>query len=100
VFERHKRRPRDVDAIIGRLLLNGISTRKLKAVIAKEFYGKEISAQTVSNTFSHLDRELERFKDKTIHDTMEFLFLDNISQKVREIGIEKRVMLCAFAIHC
>lgn len=30
---------------------------------------------------------------------MEFLFLDGISQNVREIGIEKKVMLCAFGIH-
>ena len=98
VFDRYERRRRDVDAAIGRLFLNGVSTRKLKG-IAKEIYGKEVSAQTVSNTFSHLDKELERFKDKSIDDTVEFLFLDGISQKVREIGIEKKMMLCAFAIH-
>jgi putative transposase len=98
VFDRYERRRRDVDAAIGRLFLNGVSTRKLKG-IAKEIYGKEVSAQTVSNTFSHLDKELERFKDKSIDDTVEFLFLDGISQRVREIGIEKKMMLCAFAIH-
>jgi len=98
VFDRYERRRRDVDAAIGRLFLNGVSTRKLKG-IAKEIYGKEVSAQTVSNTFSHVDKELERFKDKPIDDTVEFLFLDGISQKVREIGIEKKMMLCAFAIH-
>jgi transposase-like protein len=98
VFDRYERRRRDVDAAIGRLFLNGVSTRKLKG-IAKELYGQEISAQTVSNTFSQLDKELEKFTDKPIADTVEFLFLDGISQKVREIGIEKKVMLCAFAIH-
>jgi transposase-like protein len=98
VFDRYERRRRDVDAAIGRLFLYGVSTRKLKG-IAKELYGKEISAQTVSNTFSQLDKELERFKDKPIADTVQFLFLDGISQKVREIGIEKKVMLCAFGIH-
>jgi len=98
VFDRYERRRRDVDAAIGRLFLNGVSTRKLKGIV-KELYGKEVSAQTVSNTFSHLDKELARFKDKPIDDTVEFLFLDGISQKVREIGIEKKVMLCAFAIH-
>lgn len=98
VFDRYERRRRDVDAAIGRLFLNGISTRKLKG-IAKDLFGKEVSAQTVSNAFSSLDKELERFKDKPIPDTVEFLFLDGITQKVREIGIEKKVMLCAFAIH-
>jgi transposase-like protein len=89
---------RDVDAAIGRLFLNGVSTRKLKG-IAKELYGQQASAQTVSSTLACLDREVERFKDKAISDTVEFLFLDGISQKVREIGIEKKVMLCVFAVH-
>lgn len=47
---------------------------------------------------SSLDEELSRFKDTPIEDTVEFLFLNGISQKVREIGIEKKVMLCAFGI--
>lgn len=98
VFDRYERRRRDVDAAIGRLFLNGVSTRKLKG-IAKELYGQEVSTQTVSSTLASLDKELERFKDKPIDDTVEFLFLDGISQKVREIGTTKKVMLCGFAIH-
>jgi transposase-like protein len=97
VFNRYERRRRDVDAIFGQLFLNGVSTRKLKG-IAKELFGKSVSPQTVSNAFACLDEEVARFKDKPISDTVEFLFLDGISQKVREIGIEKKVMLCAFAI--
>jgi len=98
VFDRYEHRRRDVDAALGRLFLNGVSTRKLKG-IAREIYGKEVSPQTVSSTLSSLDEELSRFKDKPIEDNVEFLFLDGISQKVRELGIEKKVMLCAFAIH-
>jgi putative transposase len=98
VFDRYEQRRRDVDAAIGRLFLNGVSTRKLRA-IAEQLYGKSVSAQTVSNTFAQLDKEVERFKDKPIADTVEFLFLDGMSNKVREIGIERKVMLCAFGIH-
>lgn len=98
IFDRYEHRRRDVDAALGRLFLNGVSTRKLKG-IAREIYGREVSPQTVSSTLSSLDEELARFKDKPIEDTVEFLFLDGISQKVREIGIEKKVMLCAFGIH-
>jgi len=98
VFDRYEHRRRDVDAALGRLFLNGVSTRKLKG-IAREIYGREVSPQTVSSTLSSLDEELARFKDKPIEDTVEFLFLDGLSQKVREIGIEKKVMLCAFGIH-
>ena len=98
VFDRYERRRRDVDSAIGRLFLNGVSTRKLKTIV-KDLYGQEVSAQTVSSTLACLDRELEAFRDKPISDTVEFLFLDGISQKVREIGIETKVMLCAFAIY-
>jgi putative transposase len=97
-FQRYEHRRRDVDAALGRLFLNGVSTRKLKN-IARELFGKEVSAQTVSNTLACLDQELEGYRTKPLGDTVEFLFLDGISQKVREIGIENKVMLCAFGIH-
>jgi putative transposase len=98
VFDRYERRRRDVDCAIGRLFLNGVSTRKLTGIV-KDLYGQEVSAQTVSSTLAYLDRERAAFRDKPISDTVEFLFLDGLSQKIREIGIERRVMLCAFAIH-
>lgn len=65
VFDRSEHRRRDRDAVIGQLFLNGVSTRKLKG-IATELWGKGISPQTVSKTFSALDRELKWFKDKPI----------------------------------
>jgi len=42
---------------------------------------------------------LAKTDNPPLNDRVEFLFLDGISQKVREIGIEKKVMLCALAIH-
>lgn len=87
-----------VDATLGRLFLNRVSTRRFKG-IAREVYRKEISPQTVSSTLSSLEEELSQFKAKPIEDTVEFLFLDDISQKVREINIEKKFMLCAFGIY-
>jgi transposase-like protein len=97
-FQRYEHRRRDVDAALGRLFLNGVSTRKLRH-IARELFDKEVSAQTVSNSLACLDHELEGYRAKPIGDTVEFLFLDGISQKVREIGIENKVVLCAFGIH-
>lgn len=98
VFNRYEHRRRDVDAALGRLFLSGVSTRKLRS-IAKELFGQEVSPQTVSSTLSCLDRELTQYRTKPLADSVEFLFLDGISQKVREIGIEKKVVLCAFGIH-
>ncbi len=53
VFDRYVQRRRDVDAALGRLFLNGVSTLKLKG-IAGEIYGEEVSTQTVSSTLSSL----------------------------------------------
>ena len=98
VFNRYEHRRRDVDAALGRLFLSGVSTRKLKT-IARELFGKEVSAQTVSNALASLDQELTGYRTKPLGDTVEFLFLDGISSKVQEIGIEKKVVLCALGIH-
>ena len=98
VLNRYEHRRRDVDAALGRLFLSGVSTRKLKT-IARELFGKEVSAQTVSNALASLDQELAGYRTKPLADTVEFLFLDGISSKVREIGIEKKVVLCALGIH-
>ena len=80
VLNRYEHRRRDVDAALGRLFLSGVSTRKLKT-IARELFGKEVSAQTVSNALASMDQELEGSRTKPLADTMEFLFLDGISSK-------------------
>ena len=97
-LEKYRRRAPDVDNTIGNLFVSGISTRKLENIL-EELYGKRISRQTVSETQKVLDEEVEKYKTKPIEDTVEFLFLDGIVQKVREIGIENKVMLCAYGIY-
>jgi len=52
-----------VDAAIGRLFLQGVSTRRLKA-IAGELFGREVSAGTVSRTASCLDEELKQYQTR------------------------------------
>ena len=46
-----------------------------------------------------MDADLEAYRSKPLSDDIVFLFLDGISQNVREIGVEGKVMLCAFGIH-
>jgi putative transposase len=65
VFNRYEHRRRDVDAALGRLFLSGVSTRKLKT-IARELFGKEVSAQTVSNALASLDQELAGYRTKPL----------------------------------
>jgi putative transposase len=97
LFDRYERRRPDVDAAIGRLFLQGISTRRLRS-ITRELFGREVSATTVSKTAGYLDEELKQYQTKALADDFLFLFLDGISQKVREIGVEKKMMLCALGM--
>ena len=97
LFDKYQRRHDDVDAAIGRLFLAGVSTRRLRA-LAKELFGHEISATTVSRTTAYLDDELKQYQTKPLTDEFPFLFLDGIHQKVREIGVENKVVLCAMGM--
>jgi putative transposase len=97
-FDHYARRQGFIDAAIGQLFLQGISTRKLKS-IAQDLFGAPVSTGTVSNVASALDADLQVYQSKPLADDIVFLFLDGASQKVREIGLEGKVMLCAFGIH-
>ena len=97
LFDKYERRRPDVDAAIGRLFLQGVSTRRLRR-IAEELFGRGVSATTVSRTTGYLDEELKRYRTKPLADDFDFLFLDGITQKVREIGVRKKMMLCALGM--
>jgi len=70
-----------------------VSTRRLKG-IARELFGREVSATTVSKTATYLDEEFKHYQTRPLTDDFPFLFLDGITQKVREISVEKKTMLC------
>ena len=97
LFDKYQRRRDDVDAAIGRLFLAGVSTRRLRA-LSTELFGREISATTVSRTTANLDKELEQYRTRPLSDEFPFLFLDGITQKVREIGVVGKVVLCAMGM--
>lgn len=97
LFDKYQRRQTAVDTAIGQLFLQGISTRKLKR-IAQDLFGAPISAGTVSKAAAVLDADLQVYQTKPLPDDVTFLFLDGITQKVRELGVVGKVMLCAFGI--
>ena len=97
LLNKYERRRSDVDAAIGSLFIQGVSTRRLRS-IARELFGQEVSPTTVSKTAGYLDEELKHYQTKPLTDVFPFLFLDGITQKVREIGVEKKVMLCALGM--
>ena len=97
LFAPYQQRTDDVDKALGTLFLNGISTHKLKA-IACQLTGRPVSAQTISNIVQKTDEELEQYRTKPIEDKYEYLFLDGIYDKLREIGLERKVLLCALGM--
>jgi len=98
VFDRYQQRATSIDAAIGCLFLNGISTRKLRNIV-KDLFGRPVSAQTVSKCTAYLEEELKYYQERPLTDDVEFLFLDGITERVRDIAVEKKVMLCAYGIH-
>jgi len=97
LFAPYQQRTDDVDKALGTLFLNGVSTHKLKA-IAEQLTGRPVSAQTVSTIIQKTDQELEAYRTRPIEDKYDYLFLDGIYDKIREIGLERKVLLCALGM--
>jgi putative transposase len=64
--------------------VNGVSTRKMKA-ITEELCGKDISSTQVSRFSSVLDEEVRKFKDRPLG-SYKYLYLDADYQKIRHEG--------------
>jgi len=95
---RYQRRQLEVDRILGQLFLAGISTRRLRQ-LSEELYGRRVSATTICKTTAHLAEELEQYRRAPIADEdVEFLFLDGITERVRELGVERKILLCALGM--
>lgn len=97
LFAPYQQRTDDVDKALGTLFLNGVSTHKLKG-IAEQLTGRSVSAQTVSSIVQKTDQELEQYRTKALEDKYDYLFLDGIYDKIREIGLERKVLLCALGM--
>ncbi len=97
LFDQYARRTESVNEAIGTLFLNGVSTRKLER-IAKELLGTDVSHATVSHVAGSISaKDCLQFQEKELKDEYRFLFLDGISAHIREIGVERGVLLCAVA---
>jgi transposase-like protein len=97
LFAPYQQRTDDLDKALGTLFLNGVSTHKLKG-IAEQLSGRAVSAQTVSAIVQKTDQELEQYRTKPIEDKYAYLFLDGIYDKVRDIALERKVLLCALGM--
>jgi putative transposase len=98
VFERYQRSEKALVMAMMEMYLQGVSTRKVKAV-TEELCGHEFSSATVSRIVTSLDEELEKFSRRRLEEDYPYLILDARYEKVREDGsVRSHAVLIAIGI--
>jgi putative transposase len=98
VFERYQRSEKALTAAMMQMYLQGVSTRKVKA-ITEELCGHEFSSASVSRIVAALDEELERFSRRRLEEDYPYLVVDARYEKVREEGtVRSQAVLIAIGI--
>jgi putative transposase len=98
VFERYQRSEKALVMAMMEMYLQGVSTRKVKAV-TEELCGHEFSSATISRIVSQLDEELEKFARRRLEEDYPYLILDARYEKVREDGaVRSQAVLIAIGI--
>ncbi|MGE3557261.1 MAG: IS256 family transposase [Candidatus Obscuribacterales bacterium] len=83
-LERGCRSERALKAAVAEMYVQGVSTRKVKA-ITEELCGLEVSSSQVSRMTKELDVELERFRNRPLGEIL-YLLVDATYFKVRHNG--------------
>jgi transposase-like protein len=84
-FEKGVRSERALKLTLAEMYVQGISTRKVKAV-TEELCGMKVSSSQVSRASKLLDKELEKFRNRPLEGAYKYLFLDAHYEKVRHAG--------------
>jgi len=83
-LEKGLRSERALVLALAEMYVQGVSTRKVKA-ITEQLCGVSISSTQVSHAASLLDSELEKWRNRPLHE-YPYLFLDAYYEQVREDG--------------
>lgn len=97
VFEKYRRRQRQLDCVLLEAFLLGHATRKTIRGFRRAF-GAKLSAQTISNLVKELDQEVRDFHRRRLSNDYRFLFLDGLWLKVRRPQHGAKVLLVAIGI--
>ncbi len=99
VFERYQRSEKALVSALMEMYLQGVSTRKVKAV-TEELCGHEFSSATISRMVQTLDEELQKFAQRRLAEPYPYLILDARYKKVREDGtVRSQAVLIAIGIN-
>src|SRR6202163_3088784 len=86
LFERYQRSERALVAALAEMYVQGVSTRKVKA-ITEQLCGHAFSASSISRINQSLDEELKKFATRKLEEEYPYLILDARYEKVREDGV-------------
>jgi putative transposase len=99
LFERYQRSDQALVAALQEMVVAGVSTRRVAAVL-EEMAGFEVSAATVSRTMAELDEQLEAFRTRQLEREYPFVFIDARYEKVRVGGrVRSQAVLIAAGIN-
>jgi putative transposase len=97
-LEKGIRSERALLVAMAEMYVQGVSTRKVKAV-TEELCGVAMSASQVSQAAALLDADLEKWRNRTLEECV-YLFLDAYYEQVREDGqVRNLAVLSAVGIH-
>jgi putative transposase len=97
-IDRYERRTYELDRLIGRLFLSGVSARNLERV-SKDLWGKSVGRSTVSRVTETFEDEHKAINETPVPSEVRYLFLDGQNHKVAtELGVRDKQLLAAFAI--
>lgn len=97
-LEKGLRSERALTLALAEMYVQGVSTRKVKAV-TEQLCGSTVSSATVSQAASQLDKELAKWRERPLGE-YPFLFLDAYYEQVREDGqVRDLAILTALAIN-
>ena len=98
LFERYQRSERALVAALAEMYVQGVSTRKVKA-ITEELCGHSFSAAAISAINKKLDESLAQFASRPLAEAYPYLILDARYERVREAGvIRSQAVLIAIGI--
>lgn len=98
-FKRYKQRSSDVDAMVLKMFLAGVSTRRVKEVFVPLLGSNSISASTVSTITKTLTDQVNKYHTRHLCDDYVYLFVDGVYFNVKNpVWKKRRCTLVAYGI--
>ncbi|MFO1084416.1 MAG: IS256 family transposase [Reyranellaceae bacterium] len=86
LFERYQRSEKALVASLAEMYVQGVSTRKVKAV-TEVLCGHSFSASSISQINKSLDENLKAFAERRLSEAYPYLILDARYERIREGGV-------------